>query len=102
MAGKKIDREFADQSQKIMWDLALRLIHKRLLKNISLNYFGNSVNSALLLVHVLMHCGLGGALLGKEFMHEVLFFVNRLREVLIKLIGAIFFIAVMNKAHAVT
>ena len=49
-----------------------------------------------------MHCGLGGALLGKEFVHEVLFFVNRLREVLIKLIGAIFFIAVMNKAHAVT
>jgi hypothetical protein len=49
-----------------------------------------------------MHCGLGGALLGKEFVHEVLLFTNRLSQVLIILIGAIFFIAVMNKAHAVT
>ena len=57
---------------------------------------------SLLIISPLMHCGLDRALLGKEFVHEVLFFVNRLREVLIKLIGAIFFIAVMNKAHAVT
>jgi len=58
-------------------------------------------NSALLLVDSLMHCGLGCAFLGEEFVHEILFFVNRLSEVLIKLIGAIFFIAVMNKTHAV-
>jgi hypothetical protein len=49
----------------------------------------------------LMNCGLGCALFGEEFMHEVLFFINRLSQVLIKLIGAIFFIAVMNKTHAV-
>jgi hypothetical protein len=59
-------------------------------------------NSALLLVHFLMHCGLGGALLGKEFVHEILFFVNRLSEILIKLIGSIFFIAIVDKTHAVT
>ena len=57
---------------------------------------------SLLMNNPLMHCGLGRALLGKEFVNEVLFFTNRLSEVLIKLVWAIFFIAVMDKAHAVT
>ena len=57
---------------------------------------------SLLMDNPLMHCGLGGALLGKEFVHEVLFFTNRLSQVLVKLIRPVFFIAVMDKAHAVT
>jgi hypothetical protein len=48
-----------------------------------------------------MHCGLDRALFGKEFVYEVLFFTNRLSEVLVKLIWTIFFIAVMDKTHAV-
>ena len=56
---------------------------------------------SLLMDNPLMHCGLGRALFGKEFVHEVLFFTNRLSEILIKLVWAIFFIAVMDKAHAV-
>ena len=57
---------------------------------------------SLLMDNPLMHCGLGRALLGKEFVHEVLFFTNRLSQVLVKLIRPVFFIAVMDKAHAVT
>ena len=56
---------------------------------------------SLLMDNPLMHCGLGCALLGKEFVHEVLFFTNRLSQVLVKLIRPVFFIAVMDKTHAV-
>jgi hypothetical protein len=48
-----------------------------------------------------MYRCISGSFLSKEFMHKVLLFTNRLSEVLVKLVWAIFFIAVMDKAHAV-